>query len=397
MQVVTFGCRLNSFESALIRKIAGDLPNVIVVNSCAVTGEAERQCRQTIRRLHRENPTQKIIVTGCAAQIHPEVYARMPEVFRVLGNREKLNPEAYLREEKIDVSNVRQTPEALPFLNDFDGRHRAFLQIQQGCDHACTYCVVPLARGKSFGILPDHVIRQAQLFVEKGITEIVLTGVDVTAYPYDFCNLVRRLLTEVSGIKRLRFGSLDPACLTDDFISLVRENPVVMPYFHLSVQSGDNLILKRMGRRHLREDVVRFAQAIRAIHPLTALGADFITGFPTETEEMFAQTMALVEEAGLTHLHVFPYSVRPGTPAAKMPMVEMAIRRDRAARLRQKGERQYATFLDQFVGKKLSVLAENTQNGLTEHYVRVRFEKERIAGNYVDLFIKRREKNELVG
>ncbi|MGN1063380.1 MAG: radical SAM protein, partial [Alphaproteobacteria bacterium] len=248
MQVVTFGCRLNTFESAVIEKLVGDdLPNVILFNTCAVTGEAERQVRQAIRKTRREHPRARIIVAGCAAQLHPEVYAAMPEVDRVLGNHEKLSRDALLGEEKIMADPMTVAGPDIPIVSDFEGKAKAFLQIQQGCDYACTFCVVSQIRGANRGLAPDKVIHQAREFVKNGYPELIITGVDVTAYPDGFCKIVRRLLREVDGLKRLRFGSLDPAALDDEFVSLMGAEERLMPHLHLSVQSGDNLILKRMG------------------------------------------------------------------------------------------------------------------------------------------------------
>lgn len=397
MKVITFGCRLNMFESVVIQKQMAGLEDVIVVNTCAVTGEAERQCRQAIRRAAREYPNAKIVVTGCGAQIHPEEYARMPEVCKVLGNKEKLTPESFQNHERVLVSPVFEQVVKLPVLSDFEGRVRAFLQIQQGCDHACTFCIVPKARGRCTGLLPDDIITQAQTFVDQGICELILTGVDITAYPYGFTDLIERLVREVNGLKRLRFGSLDPACLDDKFVRLVEKYDVIMPHFHLSVQSGDDLILKRMGRRHLRNHVISFAKAVRKVRPEIVLGADFITGFPTETDEHFLNTLQLVEEAELTHLHVFPYSRRSGTPADKMPMVPVPVRKERAKKLRDTGKRLYDKLLDRMIGKTLSVLVEKSGCGLSDTYLRVLSDPSVQPGEIVSVTVKGRSEHELVG
>ena len=400
MKVITFGCRLNIFESAAMEKLAaGALPDVILFNSCAVTGEAERQLRQAIRRVKREHPEAKIYVAGCAAQLHPEVYAKMSEVDRVLGNREKLVRSALLGTDKIMAGSMddEMLDIDVPVVSDFDGKTKAFLQIQQGCDNACTFCIVSHIRGRNKGLSPDTIIAQANEFVKNGYQELILTGVDLAAYPYGLCDLVRRLLNEVEGLKRLRFGSLDPARLDDEFVELMASDERLMPHLHLSVQSGDNLILKRMARRHRRQDVIDFAEKIRAKRPDVVLGADFITGFPTETEVQFQHTLDLVEEAGITHLHVFPYSEREGTPAAKMPQLPKEIRKDRARRLREFGLQKMTALLDSQVGKTLSVLVENENEGTTSNYLKVHFATPQIVGQIIDVKITERDDNGLVG
>lgn len=369
MKIITFGCRINTYESALISQIAGDLENVILVNTCAVTAEAERQCRQTIRKLRKENPSALVVVTGCAAQLHPEVYAAMPEVDRVIGNREKITREALTATEPVLVSDVKDASFDIPIVSDFEGRTRAFIQVQQGCNHACTFCVVRQVRGKNKGIPPEQVVEQARVFVEKGYSELVLTGIDVTSYPYGFSDLVEQVLKQVPEIKRLRFGSMDPAGIDDKLIGLFGEYETLMPHMHLSIQSGDNDVLRRMGRRHKREDVIRLAEKLRAIRPDFVLGSDFIAGFPTETDKMFENTLDLVEQAQIILLHVFPFSVRPGTPSAKMEMVDMHQRKERARRLREKGHELLQSYLQTQVGKSSVVLVEKDNKGFNEHYI----------------------------
>ncbi len=369
MKIITFGCRINTYESALISQIAGDLENVILVNTCAVTAEAERQCRQTIRKLRKENPSALVVVTGCAAQLHPEVYAAMPEVDRVIGNREKITREALTATEPVLVSDVKDASFDIPIVSDFEGRTRAFIQVQQGCNHACTFCVVRQVRGKNKGIPPEQVVEQARVFVEKGYSELVLTGIDVTSYPYGFSDLVEQVLKQVPEIKRLRFGSMDPAGIDDKLIGLFGEYETLMPHMHLSIQSGDNDVLRRMGRRHKREDVIRLAEKLRAVRPDFVLGSDFIAGFPTETEKMFENTLDLVEQAQIILLHVFPFSVRPGTPSAKMEMVDMHQRKERARRLREKGHELLQSYLQTQVGKSSVVLVEKDNKGFNEHYI----------------------------
>ena len=338
VQVITFGCRLNSFESEIFKEKLKSENNLIIVNTCAVTGEAERQCRQTIRKLRKENPQAKIIVTGCAAQISPEKYAAMEEVDLVLGNKEKTEIEKYLNENtpKQLVSDISEFKDYDSYIiTGFEGRERAFVQIQQGCDHRCTYCIIPYARGANRSLKAEIIKKQIKTLLDEGFKEICLTGVDACSYQPSFSNLVEDILQTFPTIPSLQFGSLDPAAVDDKFIALVGQYQNIHPYFHLSIQSGDNLILKRMGRRHSREDVIALCQKIRRVRPEARFGADFICGFPTETEENFQNTLALVQEAKIDKLHVFPYSEREGTPAAKMPQIPMEIRRARAQRLRE--------------------------------------------------------------
>lgn len=383
VQIVTFGCRLNAYESAAMQEMSGLPDNIVIVNTCAVTGEAERQCRQAIRKLRREHPDAYLVVTGCAAQVHPEVYAQMPEVDRVLGNREKLNAENF-NPEKPDVlaadpdTSVDFEPPEPVF---FDGRCRAFIQIQQGCDNHCTFCVVPQARGKSVYLPAQKILNHARKLVDQGYAEIGLTGVDITDYP-DFAKLVEAL-TKISGLQRLRLGSLDPACVHDDLISLFARSDILQPHVHLSAQSGDNMILKRMARRHTREDILTLCRKLRAARPDIVFGADFITGFPTETEAMFHNTLDLAETAGLTHLHVFPYSVRPGTPAAKMPQVPVPARKERAKMLREAGERLLFKYMEGRIGQTAVVLYETDQKGLCEHYLNVHVAGSFKAGDFI--------------
>ncbi len=341
VQVITLGCRINSYESEVLKEKLAALDDVVIVNTCAVTGEAERQCRQTIRKLRRENPRARIIVTGCAAQIAPQKFAAMPEVDLVLGNREKAQIEAYLQTpltEKTIVGDVFTYEDYDKFLiTGFEGRERAFVQIQQGCDHRCTYCIVPYARGNNRSVAENEVLAQIRELLKQGFRQICLTGVDACSYQPSFTGLVKHILEQISDDFSLQFGSLDPAATDDGFVALVGTDRRIAPHFHFSVQSGDNLILKRMKRRHRREDVITLCGKIRTVRPEATFGADFICGFPTETEEQFANTLKLVEEAGITRLHVFPYSERPGTPAALMPQVPAEIRKERARILRQKG------------------------------------------------------------
>ncbi|MBE6445795.1 MAG: tRNA (N(6)-L-threonylcarbamoyladenosine(37)-C(2))-methylthiotransferase MtaB [Alphaproteobacteria bacterium] len=397
MKIITFGCRMNTFESAVMARLGVDLSdNVILVNTCAVTHEAERQCRQTIRKLKRENPDSTLIVAGCAAQLNPEFYAQMPEVDRVLGNREKLNKELLCGKQKVCVGDMN-TPFDLPIVSDFEGRTRAFLQIQQGCSHHCTFCIVRFARGKNQGLPPEQVIEQAKTFAQNGFCEIVLTGADVASYPDGLCALCTRLLNEVPQIKRLRFGSLDPAALDENFVKLVKKYPCIMPHFHLSIQSGDDTVLRLMARRHRRNDILNLVQNLRQVRPEVTFGADFITGFPQESDENFQNTLALVRQANITHLHVFPYSERPGTPAVKLKQVPVNIRKERAKILRDLGQSLYSELLKSMVGKKVSVLAESDKMGWTENYLHVILNEKVAPGQLVQVLIKGVQDNALVG
>jgi threonylcarbamoyladenosine tRNA methylthiotransferase MtaB len=387
IDVVTFGCRLNAFESEVMRSHAraAGLSDTIIVHSCAVTAEAERQARQAIRRARRDSPEARIVVTGCSAQLAAGRYAAMPEVDHVVGNAEKLRPETWRalapagaapRALVGDIMSVRETAGHL--VEGFDGRTRAFLQVQQGCDHRCTFCIIPYGRGPSRSVLPEEVVAQARRLVENGYRELVVTGVDITSYGKDLPDsptlgaMLRRVLDEVSDLPRLRLSSIDPAEVDPDLIALLRDEPRLMPHLHLSVQAGDDMVLKRMKRRHLRADVLRLCERVRRMRPEIVFGADLIAGFPTETEAMFENSLRLVEEAGLTFLHVFPYSPRPGTPAARMPQVEKEVRKERAALLRSAGEAALGRFLAGELGKRRRVLVENSGTARTDHFAPVR-------------------------
>jgi threonylcarbamoyladenosine tRNA methylthiotransferase MtaB len=380
-RVVTFGCRLNGYESAVMRDHAraAGLDGAIIVNTCAVTAEAERQARQSIRKLRRENPDARLIVTGCAAQLDPARYAAMPEVDRVLGNAEKLNADSYRDGADAllvtDIMEARETAGHL--LSGFDSRSRAFVQVQQGCDHRCTFCVIPFARGPNRSVPLGRLVEQVRALVAAGFREVVLSGVDITSYGGDLPGrpslgqAVRRLLDQVTDLPRLRLSSLDPAAVDDELLRLVAEEPRLLPHLHLSVQAGDDLVLKRMKRRHLRQDVVDLARRLRDLRPGLALGADLIAGFPTETDEQAARALALVDEADLTHLHVFPYSPRPGTPAARIPAVPGPVVKARAAALRAAGERCMSMRLTRRVGSTADVLVETLGFGHSEDYLPV--------------------------
>ena len=377
--ILTFGCRLNTYESEVIRSHAAHLADTIVVNTCAVTAEAERQARQAIRRAHRERPDARIVVTGCAAQIAPAAWAALPGVTRVLGNAEKLLRDSWNTDAPSAVSDIMRARETAAHpVTEFAGRTRAFVAVQQGCDHRCTFCVIPFGRGPSRSVPVGAVVEQARALTEAGFPEIVLTGVDITSYGPDLPGrptlgqMVRRLLALVPELTRLRLSSLDPVEIDDDLWRLLAEEPRLLPNLHLSVQAGADLILKRMARRHLRADALAAIARARALRPDIGIGADLIAGFPTETEALFRETLDLVAEAAVPYLHVFPYSERPGTPAARMPAVPVPVRRERAARLREAGRAQAARFHAGLVGRVADVLAEADGRGHTEHFAPVR-------------------------
>ncbi|MFQ5784996.1 MAG: tRNA (N(6)-L-threonylcarbamoyladenosine(37)-C(2))-methylthiotransferase MtaB [Alphaproteobacteria bacterium] len=394
-EVITFGCRLNAYESEVIRDHAdaAGRGDTIVVNTCAVTAEAERQARQAIRKARRRAPGARIVVTGCAAQIDPQTFAAMPEVDAVLGNAEKLDPASYLgppaaRVRVNDIMAVRET--AAHLIAGFAGRARAFVQVQNGCDHRCTFCVIPFGRGPSRSVPVGAVVAQTRRLVAAGYREAVLTGVDLTAYGADLPGrptlgrMVRRLLDAVPGLARLRLSSIDVAEVDDDLIRLIAEEPRLMPHLHLSLQSGDDLVLKRMKRRHDRASAIAFCDRVRALRPDVVFGADLIAGFPTESEAMFRRSLDLIAEAGLVHLHVFPYSARRGTPAARMPQVATAVRKQRAARLRAAGEAALAGFLASCVGRHTEVLVERAGEGRSPQFAPVRLGGDFAPGALVD-------------
>ncbi len=414
-QIVTFGCRLNAWESEVIRghARAAGLGDAVIVNTCAVTAEAERQARQAIRRARRENPGKRIIVTGCAAQIAPERWAAMPEVDRVVGNAEKLHAESYAALKDADgarivvrdISTVRETAGHLAA--GFESRSRAFIQVQQGCDHRCTFCIIPYGRGPSRSVPVAEVVAQIRDVVEAGTREVVLTGVDITSYGADLAGrptlglLAHTILKEIPELPRLRLSSLDPVEIDDEMLELIACEERLLPHLHLSLQAGDDLILKRMKRRHSRADAVALCRRLRALRPGIAFGADLIAGFPTEDEAMFANTLALVEECGLAFLHVFPYSARAGTPAARMPQVPVPLRRERAARLRAAGAAARDRFLASRRGLGAAVLVERERDGAawgrSEHFAPVRLDRPARPGQIVAARIEGMEAGELLG
>jgi threonylcarbamoyladenosine tRNA methylthiotransferase MtaB len=394
--VITFGCRLNAHESEVLRghARAAGLADAVIVNTCAVTAEAERQARQAIRRARRERPDARIIVTGCAAQIAPDAWAGLAEVDQVLGNREKLDPQSYAPaslasddDEPVRVNDIMAVRETAPHLvGGFEGRARAFVQVQNGCDHRCTFCIIPYGRGNSRSVPLGPIVAQVRALVEDGVAELVLTGVDITAWGEDLPGrptlgqMVRRLLASVPELKRLRLSSLDACEMDAELMDLIATENRLMPHLHLSLQAGDDLILKRMKRRHTRDDAIRFCETVRRARPDMVFGADLIAGFPTETEAMFARTLDLIDDCGLTYLHVFPYSERPGTPAARMPQVPKAERKARAARLREKGAAALARYLRDQAGQTRTLLVESPDRGRTDHYAPVRLHRPAAPG-----------------
>ena len=388
VEVITFGCRLNTYESEVMKAEAAKagLDNAILVNTCAVTSEAVRQARQAIRRARRENPEARIIVTGCAAQTEAQNFADMPEVDAVLGNEEKLKAEHYRRlpdfgvsaEEKVAVNDIMSVTETAPqMVAHIDGHVRGFLQVQNGCDHRCTFCIIPYGRGNSRSVPMGAVVEQARKLVENGYREVVLTGVDATSYGADLPGtptlglLAKTLLRQVPEILRLRLSSIDSIEADSHLFDLIADEPRFMPHLHLSLQHGDDMILKRMKRRHSRADAIAFAEQVRRLRPGFAFGADMIAGFPTETEEMAANSARLAEEIGIAHLHVFPYSPRAGTPAARMPQLDRALVKARAAELRAVAERLQAIHLASRVGTRQKLLVERNEMAHTEDFTLV--------------------------
>jgi threonylcarbamoyladenosine tRNA methylthiotransferase MtaB len=379
------GCRLNAYESQVMRghAEAAGLGRAVIVNTCAVTSEAVRQATQAIRRLRRENPDARIIVTGCAVQTEPGRFADMPEVDAVIGNAEKMRADTFAglsvadspRVIVDDIMSVRETASAM--IDGFGSRARAYMQVQNGCDHRCTFCIIPFGRGPSRSVPAGEVVTQARRLVEAGHPEIVLTGVDLTAYGLDLPGamrlggLVRHILRQVPVLRRLRLSSIDQVEADPDLLAAIAEEPRLMPHLHLSLQSGDDMVLKRMKRRHARADAVRFCEAVRRRRPDVTFGADLIAGFPTETEEMFINSLRLIDDCGLTYLHVFPYSRRAGTPAARMPQVAGAAIKDRAARLRARGHAALVTYLDAQVGREAELLMERRGFGRTPAFAEV--------------------------
>ena len=390
VDILTFGCRLNAYESEVMRGLSRGAPDTVIVNTCAVTAEAERQARQAIRRVARERPGARIVVTGCAAQIDPAGWAGLPNVSRVLGNDDKLKPESWLPGAGSAVSDIMAARDtAAHLVTEFASRARAFVQVQQGCDHRCTFCVIPFGRGPNRSVPMGAIVDQVRTLVAGGYQEVVLTGVDVASYGPDLPGapllgqMIRRVLAAVPALPRLRLSSIDPAAIDDDLWRLIGEEPRLMPHLHLSLQAGSDLILKRMRRRHLRADALAVVQRARELRPGIAIGADLIAGFPTETDALFQETLDFVGEADLQYLHVFPYSERPGTPAARMPSVPRPVRKARAAALRRAGAVRASMFFARQVGHVVDLLTETGGSGHTEHFAPVRLARPLAAGRLV--------------
>jgi threonylcarbamoyladenosine tRNA methylthiotransferase MtaB len=393
IDVITFGCRLNIAESEMIRREASDagVTDAVVINTCAVTGEAVKQARQAVRKLRRQRPSAKIVVTGCAAQIDPQTFGGMPEVDRVLGNEEKLSAASWAlldAPEKIAVGDIMAAKTTtLHRISRVEGHTRAFLQIQNGCDHRCTFCIIPFGRGNSRSVPVADVVAQARRLVDGGHSEIVLTGVDITSYAPGLGSLVKQILREIPELRRLRLSSIDSVEADADLLDALGSGARLMPHLHLSLQSGDDMILKRMKRRHTRADAIAFCNQVRRLRPDVAFGGDIIAGFPTETEDMFARSLDLVDECGLTQLHVFPFSPRPGTPAARMPQVTGGVIKDRARRLRDKGEAALRRHLDGEVGARRNVLAERGGIARTPQFTPVRLASPVEPGVILDIAV----------
>jgi len=399
-RIITMGCRLNAFESELMRRHGeqGGLGEAVIINTCSVTAEAERQSRQAVRRAQRDNPGAEIIVTGCAAQLDPDGFAAIPGVDRVVGNAEKLEPATFQSGDHpaVEVADIMAVRETAPHLIDgFDGRARAFVQIQQGCDHRCTFCIIPFARGPNRSVPLGAIADQVRVLVESGHGEVVLTGVDIASYGGDLPgqpslgDLVRRLLAAVPELKRLRLSSIDPAVMDDALFQALAEEDRLMPHLHLSLQAMDDMVLKRMKRRHSVADAHAYADRARQARPDVVFGADLIAGFPTETDAMFRHTLDQARALGVTHYHVFPYSERAGTPAARMPSVAKAIRKERAEILRQSGSDALRTYLSGRVGGRATVLLEQDGTGFSEHYAHVQTDSTDPAGTVIDACIDR--------
>jgi threonylcarbamoyladenosine tRNA methylthiotransferase MtaB len=407
-KIVTFGCRLNAFESQVMRDTMGaaGLEDVILFNTCAVTAEAERQARQAIRRARRERPEARIIVTGCAAQIDPKRFAAMDEVDLVLGNAEKMQPDTFtnLTSEPVRVNDIMEVKETAGHLiTGLEDRARAFVQVQNGCNHRCTFCIIPYGRGNSRSVPMGAVVDQVRKLVTAGYKEVVLTGIDITSYGPDLPGqpslgqLVRRLLKQVPELPRLRLSSIDSIEIDDHLIRAIAEEDRLMPHLHLSLQSGSDMILKRMKRRHSRADAIEFCRKARELRPDIAFGADIIAGFPTETNEMFEGSLRLIEECGLTWLHVFPYSARPGTPAARMPQHPKSLCKERAALLRQAGSAAETAFFNAAIGSQATIVVEQDARGRTEQFAPVTLNKSAPEGSLLQVAITGARDNALEG
>ena len=405
VDIITFGCRLNAYESEVIRQAASNHTagerDAVVVNTCAVTAEAVRQARQTIRKIRRDQPTARIVVTGCAAQTETKTFADMPEVDHVLGNAEKLDRDIWrglAGGKKVAVGDIMTVKATSPRMIDgLDGHARAIVQVQNGCDHRCTFCIIPYGRGNSRSVPMQEVVAQVHRLVANGYREVVLTGVDITSYNAPrLGTLVKQILKDVPDLQRLRLSSIDSVEADTDLLDALASEPRLMPHLHLSLQAGDDLILKRMKRRHLRTDAIKFCADVRRLRPDVVFGGDIIAGFPTETEEMFTRSLDLIEECGLTFLHVFPFSPRPGTPASRMPQVAHDVAKERARRLREHGNAALRRHLDSEVGRRRRVLTELRAIGRTEQFTPVRLDAGLAPGQFLDIEIAGHDGRQLI-
>ena len=412
---MTQGCRLNAYETEAMKELAdaAGLKNIVVVNTCAVTAEAVRKSKQEIRKLRRDNPNSQMIVTGCAAQIEPKTFSEMSEVDLVIGNTEKMDsntwneisnkPDFVGKTEKVMVDDIMSVKNTAGHLIDgFGTRSRAYVQVQNGCDHRCTFCIIPYGRGNSRSVPAGVVVDQIKRLVDTGYNEVVLTGVDITSWGADLPmvpklgDLVQRILKLVPDLPRLRISSIDSIEADPALIEAISSEMRLMPHLHLSLQAGDDMILKRMKRRHLRDDAIEFCSKMRSVRPNIVYGADIIAGFPTETEEMFENSLKLIKECGLTWLHVFPFSPREGTPAARMPQMDRSIIKERAARLRLSGELAVKDHLAAQIGLEHNVLIENERMGRTEGFTEVLFNKDQIKGSIVNAKIVDKSLKQLI-
>ena len=400
-EVKTYGCRLNFYESEVIRKFAKkqNISNSTFINGCAVTNKTIADLKSEIRKIKREKPDRKIILTGCAAQIHQEDFSKMSEIDAIIGNKEKLEEKTYERlrtaNDKVnEVGDILQESQAIaPIIDKVEQRIRGFVQIQNGCDHRCTFCIIPYGRGNSRSVKPNNVVKQIKNLLEKNYKEVVLTGVDLTSYGHDFedkktiTDLVKLIFSEVPNLKRLRLSSLDIAEIDDDLTNLIGTEKRILPHIHLSLQAGDNMILKRMKRRHLREDAINKINKIRSVRPDVVFGADLIAGFPTETEEMFNNTIKLVEECNISFLHVFPFSPREGTPASRMPQLNREIIKKRAKILRELGNEQILKYYNKLENTEINLIVESESRGRSDGFARVNLNQNYGNGNLIKMLV----------
>ena len=410
-EVKTYGCRLNFYESEVIRKFAKkqNISNSTFINGCAVTNKTIADLKSEIRKIKREKPDRKIILTGCAAQIHQEEFSKMSEIDAIIGNKEKLEEKTYERlrtaNDKVnEVGDILQESQAIaPIIDKVEQRIRGFVQIQNGCDHRCTFCIIPYGRGNSRSVKPNNVVKQIKNLLEKNYKEVVLTGVDLTSYGHDFedkktiTDLVKLIFSEVPNLKRLRLSSLDIAEIDDDLTNLIGTEKGILPHIHLSLQAGDNMILKRMKRRHLREDAIKKINKIRSVRPDVVFGADLIAGFPTETEEMFHNTIKLVEECNISFLHVFPFSPREGTPASRMPQLNREIIKKRAKILRELGNKQILKYYNKLENTEINLIVESESRGRSDGFAKVNLNQDYGNGNLIKMLVTGSDSSGLSG